>query len=75
MVDFFNSVGDVFVNIFSYISSVVDTFVRGSRAILNFINLFATTVNVLPHPWPSLIWSALGLLLAFIVVEILRDFL
>lgn len=75
MFDFFSSIGDVFVNIFNFIKSTIETFIEMRNMILSFFGAAASVIAVLPGPVQAIIYAALALLIAFIVIELLRDFL
>lgn len=75
MVDFFNSIGETITNIFDFIVSTVETFKATGAAISNFFTSAAAVIGILPAPVQAIIYAALAMLVAFIVIELLRDFL
>lgn len=75
MLEFFESIGNTIENIFNFITSTVETFNSIVKAVSDFFAAAGAVIDVLPDPFPVIIYSALGMLLAFIIVELLRDFL
>ena len=75
MLEFFDSIGKTLENIFNFITSTVETFKSYVKAVSDFFDAAAAVIDVLPDPFPLIIYAALGMLLAFIVIELLRDFL
>ena len=75
MLDFFNSIGEVFTNVFNFIVSTIITFIEMRNMILSFFEAAASVIAILPGPIQAIIYAALALLIAFIVIELLRDFL
>lgn len=75
MVDFIQSIGTTFTNIFDFIVGVVDTFKGIGEAVSSFFVSAGALISILPLPVQAIIYSALALLVAFIVIELLRDFL
>lgn len=75
MLDFFGSFGDTVTNIFTFIGSVIDTFKGIGNAVKSFFEIAGAVISILPVCVQVIIYAALALLVAFIVIELLRDFL
>lgn len=75
MIDFIESVGQTITNIIDFIVNTVETFKAVGQSVSDFFDSAAAVIAILPDPVQVIIYSALGLLLAFIVIELLRDFL
>lgn len=75
MVDFIKSIGTTITNILDFIVGVVNTFKGIGQAVLDFFTLADAFISILPLGVQAIIIAALVLLAAFIVIELLRDFL
>lgn len=75
MLNFFNSIGETITNIFNFIVSCVETFITFRNAVLGFFTSAGKVIAILPGPVQAIIIACLALLVAFIVIELLRDFL
>lgn len=75
MIEFFESIGETLTNIFNFFKSVIDTFKGIGESISGFFTTAASVIEILPAPVQATLYAALALLLAFIVIELLRDFL
>ena len=75
MIDFFKSIGELITNIFDFIKSTIETFKGIGESISGFFEVAGSVIAILPAPIQGIIIAALALLIAFIVVELLRDFL
>ena len=75
MLDFLDSIGQTITNVINFIVSTVQTFKAIGQAVSDFFNIAGVVIAVLPTPIQVIIFSALALLIAFIVIELLRDFL
>lgn len=75
MIDFFESIGEVIVNVFNFIVEGVKAFFSFRQMVLDFFVLAANVIMILPGPVQALIYAGLTLLVTFIIIELLRDFL
>lgn len=75
MLDFFKSIGETITNIFNFIVSSVETFIFFCQAVSDFFASAGNVIAIFPGPVQAIIYACLALLVAFIVVELLRDFL
>ena len=75
MIDFFNSIGELITNIIDFFKSTIETFKGIGESISGFFEVAGSVIAILPAPIQAIIYAALALLIAFIVIELLRDFL
>lgn len=75
MLDFIDSIGQTITNIINFIVSTVETFKNIGQSVSDFFTMAGSVIVILPAPVQAIIYSALALLLVFIVIELLRDFL
>ena len=75
MLDFIDSIGQTITNIINFIVSTVETFKNIGQSVSDFFTVAGSVIAVLPGPVQAIIYTSLTLLLVFIVVELLRDFL
>ncbi len=75
MLDFIDSIGQTITNIINFIVSTVETFKSIGQSVSDFFTMAGSVIAILPAPLQAIIYSALALLLVFIVIELLRDFL
>lgn len=75
MLDFIDSIGQTITNVINFIVSTVETFKGIGQSVSDFFNIAGVVIAILPAPVQVIFFSALALLVAFIVIELLRDFL
>lgn len=75
MIGFFKSIGETITNIINFITSTIETIKEMAAMVQNFFDSAASVIAILPAPIQAIIYSAFALLIAFIVIELLRDFL
>lgn len=75
MVEFVNNFGQVITNIFDFFKNTIGTFVAIGDAVSGFFTAAAAIISVLPLGVQAIIYSALALLVGFIVIELTRDYL
>ena len=75
MLDAINSFSETITNVFDFISSTVQTFKNIGASVSNFFTSAGAIISVFPDCVQVIIYSALALMVAFIVIELLRDFL
>lgn len=75
MLEFFSSIGETISNIINFIVSCVDTFISFRQSVADFFTSAVKVIGILPPVLQVIIYGCLALLLAFIVIELLRDFL
>lgn len=75
MLDFIDSIGQTITNVFNFIVSTVETFKGIGQSVSEFFTMAGAVIAVLPDSVQAIIFSALALLLAFIVIELTRDYL
>lgn len=75
MLDFFESIGTTITNIFDFIGTTIQSFIAIRDNVAAFFVTAAKVISILPLSVQAIIYAALALLIAFIVIELLRDFL
>lgn len=75
MLDFFNEIGSVISNIFGFFQSVISSITGFIDSVKSWWAIFMTVLSVFPTPLLAIVGAAFTLLIVFIVIELLRDFL
>ena len=70
MIDFFNSIGELITNIIDFFKSTIETFKGIAESISGFFEVAGSVIAILPAPIQAIIYAALALLIAFIVIEL-----
>lgn len=75
MFDFFEKIGTAISNFFGFIQDCIDGVVGFVDALKSWWAAAMSIINALPSSIVAIILVAFGLLVAFIVVELTRDYL
>lgn len=75
MLDFFNEIGSVIFNVFGFFQTVISSIIGFIDSVKSWWAIFMTVLSVFPTPLLAIVGAAFTLLIVFIVIELLRDFL
>lgn len=75
MVELLQGIVDFFTNIFNFFHSVIDTVTGFIESVSSWWKTMLVIIGMFPPAVVGICVAAFALLLAFVVIEILRDFL
>ena len=75
MFSWMEDIGQVITNIFDFFKNTIATFKAIGSSVSGFFQAAHALISVLPPGVQAIIYAALALLLAFIVIELTRDYL
>lgn len=75
MLDILQSIADIFTAILEFFQGIVETISTFIESIKEWWETVLAIISMMPDPIIAICVAAFALLLVFIVIEILRDFL
>lgn len=75
MFDFFEKIGELISNIFGFFQSCIDGITGFIDTLKGWWDTALIILSIFPTPVVVIFVAAFALLLAFVIVELLRDFL
>lgn len=75
MLEILQGIADFFTNIFNFFQSVISTVTGFIESVSNWWNVMLIVISMMPPAVVGICVAAFALLIAFVVVEVLRDFL
>ena len=75
MFDFFSEIGEMISNIFGFFQSCIDGITGFIESLKGFWGTAMMILSMFPPPVVGIFVAAFALLVAFVVIELLRDFL
>lgn len=75
MLDILQGIADFFTNIFNFFQSVIGTVTGFIESVSEWWDTMLIVINMMPPAVVGICVAAFALLLAFVVIEFLRDFL